>query len=167
MGRTPKISTAILALGLAFTAAGCTTPVVTSGLRPLDPEVRHGFSRVDSYRPTLRWESFPRKQDLGADPEGRLEGIKDVGYDLKIFKEEAGRPGRLVYRRDGLSEPAHKLEQSLGSATKYFWTVRARFTVDGKRRVTEWGIILPPRAKETPRRSPRIPNRNFYRIETH
>jgi hypothetical protein len=44
----------------------------------------------------------------------------------------------LVYRREHLTEPIHTLEILLEPNVRYFWTVRARFTVDGKTKVTEW-----------------------------
>ena len=44
----------------------------------------------------------------------------------------------LVYRREHLTEPIHTLEILLEPNVRNFWTVRARFTVDGKTKVTEW-----------------------------
>jgi hypothetical protein len=50
-------------------------------------------------------------------------------------------PAGIVYRRDGLASPTHTLETALSPGTRYFWTVRARFELDGRERVTEWGTI--------------------------
>lgn len=47
-------------------------------------------------------------------------------------------PGELVYSKHGLTNPEHQLETSLEPDSRYFWTVRAHFTLDGKRRATEW-----------------------------
>lgn len=47
-------------------------------------------------------------------------------------------PGELVYRKQGLTMPEHRLESSLEPDSRYFWTVRAHFKFDGKLRVTEW-----------------------------
>ena len=81
--------------------------------------------RVDSLRPTLRWEGFEGKQ---------------VTYDLKIWesKESRAEVGEVVYEREGLAENFHTLETPLKPANLYTWSVRARFVQDGKVRVTEW-----------------------------
>ena len=52
-------------------------------------------------------------------------------------------PGELVYTKQGLVNPEHTLETPLQPNSRYFWTVRAHFTLDGKRRVTEWSEQLP------------------------
>ena len=51
-------------------------------------------------------------------------------------------PGELVYRQQGLVQPEHTLEIPLQPNSFYFWTVRAHFTLDGKRRATEWSEQL-------------------------
>ena len=52
-------------------------------------------------------------------------------------------PGELVYTKQGLVTPEHTLETPLQPNSLYFWTVRAHFTLDGKRRATEWSEQLP------------------------
>ena len=52
-------------------------------------------------------------------------------------------PGELVYTKQGLVTPEHILETPLQPNSRYFWTVRAHFTLDGKRRATEWSEQLP------------------------
>lgn len=47
-------------------------------------------------------------------------------------------PGELVYSQQGLLNPEHTLETPLRLNSLYFWTVRAHFMLDGKRRATEW-----------------------------
>jgi hypothetical protein len=89
------------------------------GLRPEYPEVkmRYASSRrdlvsveVDSLQPTLRWESFPRPQDRDADKEGELGRIRNVTYDLKIWRTQlpdwSAYPVEVVYARQGLPEPS-------------------------------------------------------------
>lgn len=102
------------------------------------------FVELDSVHPILRWESFPRDYDL-TDVEGRQNKITNVSYDLKIFN--AGRssrnpvillPAKLIYDVRGLSEPHHKIENALNECTDYFWTVRAKFKLNDRMRVTEW-----------------------------
>ena len=153
--------------GLAL-VGGCS--VAVSGLRPEYPAVRNwtAFVEVDSLQPTLRWEAYPRPQDRGEDKEGVLERIRNVTYDVKIWRAENATPGEVVYVRQGLPEPWHKLERPLEPATKYFWTVRARFELDGHPRVIEWGIIGDPMvpASSPLRRSPLVPKPAHYRFKT-
>ncbi len=131
------------------------------------------YPNVDSLRPTLRWESFPRREDLEADREGVLRRVNAVTYDLKIWKamegyqsrriqrQEIAAPGELVYSRTGLPGPSHRVETPLEPSTQYFWTVRARFKINGRSRVTEWGelIIVPGLPFD-----PKIVS--YYRFET-
>lgn len=95
----------------------------------------------------LRWEAFPRPADLQADREGWLSRIRDVTYELRIWKEERDPllreyPGELIYSRSALPAPTHSVYPPLAPRTDYIWSVRARFTLDGQRRVTEWGVLL-------------------------
>jgi hypothetical protein len=52
-------------------------------------------------------------------------------------------PGELVYIKQGLVIPEHTLDTPLQPNSRYFWTVRAHFTLDGTRRATEWSEQLP------------------------
>jgi len=157
---------------------GCTQPIAVRGLRPEYPEAlwdsfsaKVPFVKVDSLRPTLRWESFPRPQDHELDREGLLERIRNVTYDLKIWQADeeypVEYPWQLVYLRRGVPEPSHKIESPLKPSTKYFWTVRARFELDGQPRVTEWGVtgvrvLLFPAVASLPV----VPNPLHYRFQT-
>lgn len=127
---------------------GCSTSQsAVFGLRPEYPAATVDHAKVDSLRPTLRWEAFPRPADLGADSDGWLGRVGDVTYDLRIWRserdasEERRFPGDLVYSRNGLPASAHRIESGLTPDTKYVWTIRARFELDGKTRVTEWGML--------------------------
>ena len=155
---------------------GCTRPAPVSGLRPEYPEARSKvlgsevpFVKLDSVQPTLRWESFPRPQDHEADKEGLLSRIRNVTYDLKIWRADEKSaieyPAELVYSRRGLPEPWHKLEDPLKPSTKYFWTVRARFELDGQTRITEWGVTEHPQFPQVAR-LPVVPNPMYYRFKT-
>ena len=102
------------------------------------------FVEVDSVQPTLRWERFPRDHDLMND-EGQYLNITDVQYDLRVFSTAAPSSSNLnlvpaaeVYEVRGLSEASHKIESGLTACSDFFWTVRARFKLDGRVRVTEW-----------------------------
>ncbi len=97
------------------------------------------YVKVDSLQPTLLWEPFPRPQDHEADKEGVLKRIRNVAYDLKILRALDNYPIELIYARQGLPEPSHSIEEPLEPSTKYFWTIRARFELDGHSRVIAWG----------------------------
>jgi hypothetical protein len=118
-------------------------------LEPIHPAYRlfHG-SRVDTLQPTLRWTAFPREIDRRElDPE-TLQKIGGVTYDVRIWDEavevrsspldERWRD-RMVYERTGLSTPEHTLEVPLLPDSRYYWSVRARFVVDGRSMATRWG----------------------------
>ncbi len=170
-------------------ASGCAHEAAVVGLRPeypknlissslitASPEIK--FVRVESLQPTLRWEAFPRQQDREADNEGPLSRIGTVTYELKIWRSSDGykpTPSDLVYSRQGLVQPSHRIDQPLQPKTKYHWSVRACFELDGQPRVTEWGLSKEPpvfplgRAGTIPfppRRSASIPNPNYYRFKT-
>ena len=73
------------------------------------------------------------------------EGIQDVNYEIQLFTAQHTNRGIVpellggpIYNRNGLVEPRHRIEQSLNSCTKYFWTVRAHFRIDRQPRLTEW-----------------------------
>lgn len=121
--------------------------IASIGLRPVYPPLEKGsfklwgeFVQVNSLQPTLRWQVFPRAGDLEADEGGDLKRVEDVSYELRIWKTVNGYSGRRVYAREGLITPYHQLEQVLEPSSRYLWTVRARFVLDGLPQVTEWGL---------------------------
>lgn len=119
------------------------------GLAPLYPPTRGQLTSDDfiarrfewyeteNLRPTLRWEAFPRKTDIAVAPED-MARVRNVRYDLLVAREENLAPGDVAYRREDLPSAEHALEINLQSNTRYFWTVRARFELDGRTRLTEW-----------------------------
>jgi hypothetical protein len=132
--------------------------VPSYALRPVYPTVRSEISfrqpgmwqhlvrvKLNTVVPTLKWEAFPRAHDLPSDKETRSR-ISDVSYDLKLYDSFVGRfmsgrmvyPAQEIYSRSGLTVPSHRVEANLRSCAVYFWTVRARFKLDGIPRVTEW-----------------------------
>ena len=145
-------------------------PVTVYGPRPLHPlppgsleavgkdgNVRlKDWASIGSLHPTLRWETFP--------PENleELEGrVSDVTYELKIAKGDQNTPHEAIYDRTGLSAPEHRVERLLLQRTRYFWTVRAHFELDGSPRVTEWGSI-----HSRSYRAAEVPNVYSYRFKT-
>ena len=124
--------------------------VATFGLEPRYPGIRGQLSGdrllgshfewivVDSIRPVISWEAFPRTSDRKVAP-ADMARASHVRYDLIIARERNLAPDEVVYRREGLPEPRHQIETRLQPDARYFWTVRARFMLDGRERVTEWG----------------------------
>jgi len=141
-----------LPAAIAFAAAmlfiaGCGQPLVNPGLRAIYPQQRMilfidpapgAFVPVDSLRPTLKWESFPRSRDLKGNRADFYRRIEGVSYELVLA--EVGFPD-WIYRRSGLKEASHKIEAPLKSRAKYLWTVRACFRIGEEPRCTEWGAI--------------------------
>ncbi len=155
-GRAGRENTCLLGLWcllIVVLLSGCARDLAV-GLEPQTPGRHYTWDPtstlfVDSLQPTLRWEAFPRPEDREADREGLLSRISDVTYDLKIWKAPAGDPGWRAlrgvvihlddaYTRQGLPHPWHELEIPLEPCTKYFWTIRAKFRLDGDLRVIQW-----------------------------
>ncbi len=154
-------------LGLVVGCAGRVS-VPVSGLRPHYPEPSLKFVEVDSLQPTLSWEAFPRPINLAVDKEEMRGQISNVTYDLRIWRadEESPReyPAEIVYARRGLRGPWHTIEQPLMTSTLYFWSIRARFELDGQPRVTQWGVTKRSYPGVPPFRH--VPHPDHYRFET-
>jgi hypothetical protein len=155
----------LLAFILLALITGCGTPKV--GLQPEYPPFKKGmfalwgkFGEVDSLQPTLRWQPFPRQEDRDRDEKGHLNGIEDVTYELRVWKTMTASSGELVYARERLRLPSHKLEEPLEHSTKYFWSVRAHFMRDGRARTIEWGLAGFLLRGET------VPNPSCFRFKT-
>lgn len=158
-------NTLLLLLVLGFTS-GC-SGISSIGLQPEYPPFKKGsfelwgeFVEVNSLQPTLRWQRFPRAKDQEADTEGNLDRVENVSYELRVWKTVYGNSGRLVYARAGLKTTSHAVEQPLEPLTKYIWTVRAQFLLDGRYQVNEWGLagyLL---------RDDVVPNRSCFRFIT-
>ena len=100
---------------------------------------------VVGQQPTFEWESFPRKFDGDLATTGNSR-IANVRYEVRIFdavKDENSErramiPNNQVYEANDIGEPFYTIGQALESCAQYFWTVRARFRLDGKERFTHW-----------------------------
>jgi len=125
-------------LSAAFGLAPVFPP--TRGQLTGDPVIGNRFewTTVDNLQPTLQWQSFPRQADI-ADAPADMARVRNVRYDVIVARERNLAPAEVIYRRQALSTPEHKLEVALLPGTRYFWTVRARFELDGRERVTAWG----------------------------
>ena len=112
----------------------------------LQPEDSRGDSgevvSVTSLQPTLEWEPSP-------------SGWEDTTYDLIVWRAKTGwrevRAESIVYERERLTEPSHRIEATLEPATHYLWAVRAHFTREGQTQVTPWSYELAATAPDKPR----------------
>jgi hypothetical protein len=139
------------------------------GLAAIEPRTRglvvegpfDGFqwSKVESLTPLLRWEAFPRARDRaarGAD----MGRVTNVSYDLVIAGKHDQLPAQVIYRRERLPVAEHRVEQALEAGSRYFWSVRARFELDGATYLTDWAGVMPGRGHIA------VPNRLSYRFAT-
>jgi len=142
------------------------------GLAPIDPRTRgtltgdplfgdrFEWTEVSSLRPMLRWQAFPRPTDIAAAP-SEMARVTSVTYDLVIAREHNYAAGDVIYRRRGLPAPEHRLETPLAPNARYFWTIRARFMLDGVAHVTGWGST-----NYVARDGVTAPSRYSYRFRT-
>ncbi len=132
--------------GAGFLSAGFgLVPVspVTRGQLTDDDDVitsRLAWTTVNELRPKLEWQAFPRPGDVAASPKD-MKKVRNVRYDLVIARERNLVPAEIVYERRGLVGATHRTDTALARGTRYFWTVRARFELDGQQRLTEWGSV--------------------------
>jgi len=137
-------------------------------LTPVSPK-RSFREQVDTLRPTLQWSAFPRELDRQElDPEV-LRKIDNVTYDLRIWDVDSHnisgrlRRNRLFYERTGLTAPEHTMEVSLAPASRYVWSVRARFVFDGRPMATRWATHS---AREADCLLYEIPEWGYYSFKT-
>lgn len=97
------------------------------------------FKDVNFVSPTLKWESFPRKIDYISNGKNRFS---NVTYDLRIYEGrgikriDSVHISKLIHEVRNLKKPFYKVR--LEPCKWYYWTVRARFQLNGKLRTTEW-----------------------------
>lgn len=128
----------------------------TCGLDPIRPAVEWSWTgnlrtldsqparvSIDSLNPLLAWQPRPAAGD--ARVPAPWAGATDVRYDLRIWNELDGAPGAIVYERLGLVMPEHRVELALAPQSAYYWSVRMRYTVDGRPRATRWSAANTPR----------------------
>jgi hypothetical protein len=153
---------ACLWLGLM---TGCGNPTVV-GLRPEYPPVEKRwnslfpeFVEVDTLAPTFRWQPFNIALVAASTPQGDA-CIDNVTYEIRIWQTASGGTGRLVYAREELTAAEHRIEQPLHAGTRYAWSVRAHFEVNGRHRITEWTLAGYPLRNET------VPNHSCLHFKT-
>ncbi|MEE8388808.1 MAG: glycine zipper family protein [Acidiferrobacterales bacterium] len=102
------------------------------------------FVDIDTLRPRFQWEAFPRQVDL------RQVGLREnpfsnITYDLRLYrgmmsgKVNSVAPIDLVYSTQGLKNNHHQITKPLQPCSWYYWTVKARFKLEGVTRSTDWG----------------------------
>lgn len=148
----------------AVIVAGCGKPAVV-GLHPDHPPVaRKGLSlltdfvEVDTLTPTFRWQPLT----VSVDPSSGQEParVDNITYEIRIWRTVSSDGGKLVYKRGQLTATEHRLEQPLDPGTRYYWSVRGHFDIEGQNRTTEWtmaGYLL---------RSDSVPNESCLRFKT-
>lgn len=136
---------------------GC-RPLYVDGLRAVYPEQRISFATppaafvpVESLQPTLRWEAFSPAESV--ETEGGK--VDNVTYELRLAGDG------FSYSRKGLRETFHRVEAPLKPSTRYVWTVRACFTLNGELRCTVWACV-----SGWDKYAPVHPNAWSYRFET-
>ncbi len=99
------------------------------------------FRQLDTLTPKLSWERFPRPFDFNSSS----AQVEDIRYDLRLLhfgpRHGSVGPRPRVLEVNGLSVPEFQLKEPLSPCSRYFWSVRARFTLNGRPRATEWGGV--------------------------
>lgn len=100
------------------------------------------FADVGSLQPELRWETFPRHKDqrLG----NFIAGVSHVTYDLRLWESTSELPPKLLHEISDHPTNHYRFDAALAPATRYFWSVRARFLQDGIPRATSWSYFRTP-----------------------
>lgn len=97
---------------------------------------------ADDLSPLLSWQGFPRESDISLAPQD-MKRVKNVRYELVVGTGGNGETPDVFYHVAGLNEISHRIPMRLEPDTRYFWSVRARFDLDGRRRVTDWATYCP------------------------
>lgn len=117
---------------------------------------------VSSWQPELVWESFPRAGQEAGLREVSGKEAPEVRYDLRIWEVYNQKPGPLVYERQGLNAPRHRLEAPLKQGYRYFWSFRACFDAEQGELCTPWAFSSVPARSSC--ELPSIPAENYYRF---
>jgi hypothetical protein len=121
-----------LVLGTAMTAAA--ESVAVCGLAPIAPPPAAGDPvAVDTLSPTLEWSAMPDAPSLRPPATAT-----DIRYDLRVWKMVDDRAEDLVVERFGLAQTRHVFDAPLAGSSRFAWTVRMRYVVDGRVRATPW-----------------------------
>ena len=162
--------------GQRMTFEACGINILYPEQNRLDfPKPGLSYVVIDSIQPTMKWEPFPAPKDKETDETGIRGKIKEVTYELKIWKVYGNFPDELSYHREDIKETSHRLETALEYARNYYWTVRAQFELNGRTRTTTWAYSKLPMSDldpygqggyRDPCRLNYIPIDNYYRFTT-
>lgn len=134
-------------------------PFSVFALEPISPRASTGFlkglfsgrggrglnglavTRIETAQPEFSWT--PLEDLLSAPGQPELTSLlSHLTYEFRLYTAaEIGLgliPGQLLLERTDLTQPKLQLPSPLESCHTYFWTVRARFRLDGFPRITEW-----------------------------
>ena len=172
--RRQAVRLVVWAAAVGLLLAGCSYKASVYGLRPVSPPLRIGgmfsgsngelaYPALSFERPRFQWEAFTPPAPIPGSPGSPT----NITYDLRIWKVRNGSPGELVYECKGLPSPAHELPKPIEPQTRYFWSVRARFELDGESRLADWSRALQPHSPWTRSDLPSpIPAANYFRFIT-
>lgn len=97
---------------------------------------------ADHLSPLLSWQGFPRESDISMAPQD-MKRVKNVRYELVVGTGGNDETPDVFYHVEGLTETSHRVPMRLEPDTRYFWSVRARFDLNGRMRVTDWATYCP------------------------
>jgi hypothetical protein len=154
-----------------FLLHGASVESQSVGLQPKSPSISGAdgisFVVIDGTQPILEWEGFPTVRDRERDS-GWIARTQNVRYDVVIYRARRDAPAEVVYSQTGLPGHTHQVSEPLPARTRYFWTVRARFELDGQVRVTDWSVVdaqnVYPHGPVS--RLPLVPSEFYFRFET-
>jgi hypothetical protein len=152
---------------IAILQTGCQGAIMV-GLHPEYPPVEiktfslyAEYVEVDTLQPTFRWQplKIPRKEGAAV-PAPADKKIENITYELRIWHITALKSGKQVYARDGLTDAYHRVEMPLQPDTRYLWSVRAHFRLNGRPRTIEWSLAGYALRNEA------VPNESCLRFQT-
>ena len=157
----------ILALLVIVFQTGCSGASLV-GLVPEYPPVKikmfslySEYVEVDSLQPELRWQPLRLSPEAFAtDDNASMVKIENIIYELRVWNTTAGRSGKLVYARKDLTQTVHRLERPLEPGSRYLWSIRAHFLLDGRPRAIEWSMAGYAHRNEA------VPNESCLRFQT-
>ena len=134
---------------------------------------------VDSLEPILRWAPFPGTHYSTTLPSKTVPfvdvdpaRVSDVTYQVRIWQEQNDQLGELVFECDRVAGTSCKVEPPLRAKTHYYWSIRARFKLDGNERISEWTVSQQPCChgffcgRDSARAIGAVPALNAYRFVT-
>jgi hypothetical protein len=97
---------------------------------------------------------------FAADDNASMVKIENIIYELRVWNTTAGRSGKLIYARKDLTQTVHRLQRPLEPGSRYLWSVRAHFLLNGRPRAIEWSMAGYALRNEA------VPNESCLRFQT-